>query len=438
MGLVQFFRILWARRVMIALALLATMATAILVARLLPARYEAHSRVMLDIVKPDPVTGEVIGSQFMRAFVATQQELITDYRTAGIVVDELGWTEVPQLAQEYDASGAQAQGVDFRRWLAQRIIDFTQVQLIQGSNILEITYTSTNPETAARVADVIRAAYIQQTATARRGDARENADWFDRQVVEVREKLRAAELAKANFERENGVILAEDLSDPEVKRLQSLATAPPPAPVVTPGQTISTPPPATAASAGALSQLDAQIASAAEQLGPNHPQLQQLQRQRAALQTQVNRELAASRAVGQTRTTAPTVSSGPSATALYREQQAKVLAQRGKVDEARRLAQDVAVLQEQYQTTATRAAELGQEAESRETGLTPLGNAVTPDSPEFPKWPLVIFGSLVLGLALGVLAALVTELLRRRVRGPEDMVLAKVPVIGAMPRPAAA
>lgn len=438
MGVVQFFRILWARRVMIVLALAATMGTAILIAKLLPPRYVASSRVMLDIVKPDPVTGEVIASQFMRAFVSTQQELIKDYRTAGIVVDELGWTQVPQLAQEYEASGAQAQGIDFRRWLAQRIIDFTNVNLIQGSNILEITFTSTNAETAARVADVIRAAYVQQTAASRRGDARENAQWFERQVGEVRQRLAVAEQSKAAFERDNGVVLGDDLSDPEVQRLQSLATAPPPAPVVTPGQTISTPPPATAASAGALSQLDAQIATASQQLGPNHPQLQQLRQQRGALQSQVNRELAASRAVGQTRTTAPTVSGGPSAATLYRQQQAKVLAQRGQVDEARRLAQDVAVLREQYETTAKRAADLSQQAEARETGLTPLGNAVTPASPEFPKWPLVIFGSLALGLVLGVLAALLTELLRRRVRGQEDMVLAGVPVIGAMPRPVAA
>ena len=438
MSVTQFFRILWARRVMIALALMATMGTAILIAKLLPPRYEAASRVMLDIVKPDPVTGEVIASQFMRAFVATQQELIKDYRTAGGVVDELGWTQVPALAQQYQASGAEAQGIDFRRWLAQRIIDNTGVALIQGSNILEITYTSTNAETAARVADLIRQAYVEQTVASRRGDARENAQWFGRQVGEVRQKLTAAEQAKAAFERQNGVVLSDDLTDPEVQRLQSLATAPPPAPVVTPGATITTPTPPVAASAGALAQLDAQITSAGQQLGPNHPQLQQMQRQRAALQAQVNRELAASSAAGQTRTTPPTVSGGQSAASLYRQQQAKVLADRGKVDEARRLAQDVAVLREQYQSTAKRFADLSQQAEARETGLTPLGNAVTPRSPEFPKWPLVIFGSLALGLILGVLAALTTELLRRRVRGEEDLALAGVPVIGSMPRPVAA
>ena len=438
MGVVQFFRILWARRVMILVALVVTMGAAVLIAKLVPPRYEASSRVMLDIVKPDPVTGEVIQSQFMRAFVSTQQELIKDYRTAGIVVDELGWTQIPELARQYDASGAQEQGIDFRRFLAQRIIDFTTVKLIEGSNILEITFTSTNGESAAKVADVIRSAYIQQTASARRGGAREDAEWFEQQLGEVRQRLTVAEQAKASFERANGVVLADDMSDPEVQRLQSLATVAPPPPVVTPGTTIAASAPPVAASAGALASLDAQITTVGQQLGPNHPQLQQMRQQRAALQSQVNRELAASSAAGQVRTTAPTVSGGVSAASLYRQQQAKVLADRGKVDEARRLAQDVAVLREQYQTTAKRAADLSQQAQARETGLTPLGNAVTPDSPVFPKWPLVVFGSLALGLVLGVLAALVTELLRRRVRGEEDMVLAGVPVIGSMPRRVAA
>jgi hypothetical protein len=47
--------------------------------------------------------------------------------------------------------------------------------------------------------------------------------------------------------------------------------------------------------------------------------------------------------------------------------------------------------------------------------------------------PLIIFGSGVLGLAIGVLSALLAELLHRRVRGLEDLQsLANAPLLGAI------
>jgi capsular polysaccharide biosynthesis protein len=123
---------------------------------------------------------------------------------------------------------------------------------------------------------------------------------------------------------------------------------------------------------------------------------------------------------------------------LYSAQQAKVLAQRGKVAEAQRLSADVRVLRDQYAKTSARAVELQQQGEADETGLTLLGNATTPASPVFPKWPLVIFASLAGGLALGLILSLAIELFGRRVRGVEDLRIGDVPVLGTMARPAAA
>ena len=52
--------------------------------------------------------------------------------------------------------------------------------------------------------------------------------------------------------------------------------------------------------------------------------------------------------------------------------------------------------------------------------------------PAFPNWPLIIFGSLGLGLALGMLAALITELLARRVRSAADLRFGDLPMLGEM------
>lgn len=420
MGLVQFFRILWARRSILLLTTLSCLVGAVLIARALPARYLATSRVMLDIVKPDPVTGEVIASGFARAYVKTQIELIRDYRVAGKVVDQLGWTSSPELSAAYERRPA-SDTRDFRRWLAQQVIDNTSASLIDTSNILEIRYSTTSADAAARVSDAIRQAYIDQAVSFRRDDAANNANWFRQQATRIRAELAAAEKRKADFERANGVVLEDNNTDVESSRLTALAAA------SAAGPTPSAPVSVGGANPGdaQLAQANVAVANAQRTLGPNNPELQAMIKQRDAIAASA----ASSRVV--TRAGGPT---GPSLSSLYSAQQAKVLAQRGKVGEARQLGADVAVLRDQYAKTAARAADLEQQGQSTESGLTLLGSAVAPQSPAFPKWPLIIFGSIALGLVLGILVSLVAELLARRVRGIEDLRLPGIPVLGMMAR----
>lgn len=413
MNVFQLLRIIWARRALTILSTIIVFGAAVLAGRLLPPRYTVHSRVLLDVVKPDPVTGQVINSTFARAYVKTQTELITDYRVAGRVVDALGWTSNPQFAAQYalrDASDKR----DFRRWLAQIIIDRTDPVLVEGSNILDITYTGPSGSQSAIVADALRKAYVEQVLDFKREDAERNGAWFRSQADRLKIDLAAAEKRKADFERANGIILADDTTDTETKKLEALAAASVQQPSVTQQ--------AAPAENAQLAQADAAIAEAQKVLGPNNPDLIKMHAQRDALAK-------SSKSAGVARA----VVTGPSIASQYSAQQAKVLAQRDKVGQAQQLAADVAVLRDQYNKTAARAADLGQQSASDESGLTLLGSAVAPSSPTFPNWPLIIIGSLALGIGLGIAASLVTELMSRRVRGPEDLRLPDVPVIGVMP-----
>lgn len=422
MSISHFFRILWVKRSLILLTTLASLLAGLLVLAIVPPRYSASSRVVLDIMKPDPVTGETVSSSYAGAFVTTQIEIIKDYRVAGRVVDMFDWTSSPQLAAAFQNSG-QAGTIDFRRWLADTVIDGTEVKPLIGSNILEIEYTSDNPETAAKVADGLREAYLQETRDQRQQVARRNAEWFSTQTQRLRGQLAEAEKKLTAFEKANNVVITPDGDDAESSRLaamSSIAPAPsapmmsaPSVPVMSPSQ-------------GQLSQLDASIQSMTATLGPNHPKIVAMRQQRAALASTVAQELAVARAAAR----GPTVSSGPSAEQVFSAQQAKVLAQRGKAGEARQLAVDVSVLREQVAATAKRAADLQQEAQSNEASLTFLGSATVPRSPTFPKVPLVIFGALALGLALGIGLALLVELLKRKVRGPSDLQIDGVPLLG--------
>lgn len=413
----QILRLLWARRALIAIATIACLFAATIAGLVIPARYEAHARVILNVVKPDPVTGEIIASQFARTYVQTQSELIRDYRIAGKVIDILGWASSPEMAEDYE--NRRADDVrDFRRWMAQIVIDNTKAELISGSNILDISYTAPSPQGAALVAEALRRAYVEQAVAFRREDASSDAEWFRNQAAKLKEQLTVAEQRKTEFERANGIVLDDQDVDQDVRRLTALAqtSMPPMGPAIAVG--------ASNPAAAQIAQLDAAISTAERTLGPNNPHLLDMKRQRAAL--------AGSSAAAPVVSSAPT---GPSIDSQYSAQLGRVLAKRGKSDEARRLAVEVAVLREQYQKASTRVAELQQQAESIESGLTLLGAATAPDKPKFPNWPLIFFGALGLGLVLGVLAAVLAELLARRVRSTDDLLFAGLPVLGEMAVP---
>jgi uncharacterized protein involved in exopolysaccharide biosynthesis len=406
-------RIIWARRSLIGAATVACVLGAYIVTLVLPPRWDATSRVMMGLLKPDPVTGLVIGNS-ANAYVTTQMELLKDYSVAGQVADQLGWLSDPRLIDQYEHRSKSDQR-DFRRWLAQIVIDRTKVKVPEGSNILEISYTATNPNDAKVVADALRQAYIDTSLAFRRDQATRDANWFQSQAAQIKTSLDAASAAQADYERQNGIVMADDKTDLDTARLRSLAGQG----AIAPAPIFSAPPVASASSIQ-LAQLDTQIAEASKTLGPNHPQLQAMQAERATLAQQAARDDATAKA--QAGAAASAASASASAVeAAVQSAKSRVLGESDKLARLSQLASQVNLLKDEFDKTSARGADLRQEAAVADTGLTPLGNAATPRSPSFPNRMLIIPGAFALGLAAGVLVALLIELFNRRVRGVEDI-----------------
>lgn len=407
MSIFQFFRILWVRRWIILPTFLICLVTAAIVTQFLPERYRATTRLVLETFKPDPVTGQVLGSGLLRAYAQTQVELIEDYRTAGRVVDQLGWANDPGNIAAFNASKAAASG-DIRRWLAQQIIDGTQARLIEGSNILEIDYVDSTSERAEQITNLIRQSFLQESLAFKRESASKSATWYADQAETARKALVEAEAARTAFAKANGIVLTANNTDLDTQKLEMLS-----------GQSAAAAtsaavrlPTSVSPAQAQLTQLDQQIAQAAETLGPNHPVFQALQRQRIALAATAARETAAANTGGVDRG------------ALESEMasaRSKVIADREKLDKLAQMQRDVALKQDQYVKAAARVADLRLEAQSDDSGMTPLGEASAPDKPYFPKIPLIVGASAGFGLGIGVLAALLIELLGRRVRSKEDL-----------------
>lgn len=421
MNIVQFLRILWARRILVIVAFFASVVGAYVVVSLVQPRYEATARVNVDLLKADPVSGMAKDVRNAGVFFDAQQELLRDYSVTGPVVDKLGWLTDPGRISAYQSRPA-TDTRDFRRWLAQQVADAITTK-ITSSTVLEITFKSPNPVEAQAGARALREAYMAASLQTQQQDAAKLATWYSQQADIARQAADEAETRKAAYEKETGIVMQSNDQDMDSGRLAALSQ-----------MTMPTPSSVGAGSGSRLqlAQVDAQIAQVSKNLGPNHPEMQALRAQRASLAQVVAQEDAEARQV---------TSGASGAAALSRvlqEEKSRVIGQRDKVERLRQLQADVDLRRDQYKKTAARSAELSLQASLTDPGLTPMGVVLAPTKPVFPNKPLMVGGAALLGIGLGLGLSLLLELLNRRVRGVEDLNLSPdVRCIGVVrsPRP---
>ncbi len=434
MSLIQLLRILIARRLILLGCVGLCLVVAIGVGLILPARYPATARVMMDNFKPDPVTGTMMNVAGLRTFTRTQLELIKDYRIAGEAVDRLGMANNPQLQAAWQAETGGFG--DFRRWLSDRIVASVQVTLVEGSNILAISYEAPNPEIARRTVNALRDAYIDNSLRLRTDTAGRTAEWYREQAGRALKSLEAAEATKTKFEQENGIVMtaAGEAESVKLASLQAALTA------ARSGQSVqqfeamrqSTTSSVVETLKVQLATLNDQIEQASERLGVQHPTYIALLSRRGQLERQLGREQAAARQAG-------AMQLGASRSGIaqlesdYETQRAKVFAMKEKLDKLTQLVSEVQLRRQQYEQAAKRTSELQLESNVADSGLIVLGDATVASRPSFPNWPLIFGLATGAGLALGLAMSLLVELLNRRVRGAEDLSLAaRVPVFAVI------
>ncbi len=423
MNIGQFLVIFWARRVLIFWATVSCLIGALIVCALLPPRWESTARVMLNYIKPDPVTGQIIAGGSAGAYVNTQIQLVTDYTVTGKVAEQIGWFSDPDLQKAFQNRSA-GDRRDFRHFLADMVSANTKAKPLEGSNILEISYTAATAKGAQAVADALLKGYMTATLEQRQQDAERNAVWYEAQTAKAKQALDQAVATVTAYEKENGIVLQDNKIDADSARLQALSvqSAAIGSPFV---PTTDTSPTATQ-----LAETDSELTVAEKTLGPNNPAMQELKAKRAALASAVDKERANMRAMADH-------AAASSAEAREHEvavQKSRVIAQGDKIGRLSQLQQDLDLRREWYQRTNAKAAEFREESLSSDIGVTPLGSATTPKEPVFPNYLLIVPGAIIAGLAVGVLVSLLMELLGRRVRSVGDLDLAgDAPLICVIP-----
>lgn len=447
MNLQQFLLILQARYKIVLYTLLATVATTLIVSLLLPKQYSATATVLVDVKSPDPVGGIVLPAQMLPGYMATQIDIINSQKVTLKVVKTLRMAENPTAREQWQEE-TEGQG-SIEIWLAELLQKKLDVKPARESNVVQINYTATDPKFAAVIANAFAQAYIDTNLELKVEPARQYAVWFDERTRQLRDGYEKAQATLSAYQREHGIVAADERLDIENARLaelssqqtgiQALRSETRSRQAQARGNTETTPEvlqnSLIQGLKADLARLEAKLQETGGQLGRNHPQVQRLESEADSLRSKIESEtqqivggLSTSNRVNAQRET--------EVKAALAAQKERVLEIKKQRDELAVLQREVESAQRAYDLVTQRLAQASLESQSTQTNIALLNPAVEPLKHSSPKLLLNLMLSLFLGGMLGVGAAFLLELADQRIRGLDDLALSLgLPVLGVIEKP---
>jgi chain length determinant protein EpsF len=440
-NLLQVLLILRLRWWLVLLLFVLTVSGAAVYVMNVPKQYSSTTSLLLDI-KTDPLLATLAPNLATPGFMATQTEIIKSDRVGMRVVKMLGLAQNPTVvAQWREATDGR---VPLETYFGDIMLRGLVVEPSQGSSILNLTYSANEPKFAAAVANTFARAYIDLSVELRLGPTREYASFFDDRQKQLRIDLEAAQAKLSAFQQTKGIVASAERLDLEISRLSSLETAfagalAESADTSSRSRNTGTETSVDVQQSSVVQGLKSELARAETRMnevstnyGSNHPVRVQLEAQIAELKQQISSEMR--RVSGATanvnRITGQKIGELRS---MIEGQKRVVLSLRSQRDEAAVLQREVDTAQRAFEAVSTRRSQLANESQAEQAGARILSPATEPLTHSSPNIRKAITIAIVMGLMLGVGAALAWEMLDRRIRSESDMIIADgVPVLGVM------
>jgi len=437
MDLNQYLLALRARRKTFALVLAAVIFAAVTVALVVPKRYDATATVLIDNRDEQSMTATRMSPRERAGYIHTQVDLIQSGKVAGKVVRDLKLAQAPGAREEWERDTGAVGTIE--DWIGAGLLEKLKVDT-GASNIITIKYSSSDARKAAEVANAFAKAYLDVALQLRTEPTREAAEWFEEQVRTLRAQVGQAQAKVSSYQKEKGILGAEERLDIEFAKLTEISTQLLAARNATYDAATrykqATELLASGASAdafpevlsstyittvkGDLQRAEARLQEQSEVLGPNHPAYQRTESEVKALRERLAAETK--------KVVAGLGNAAQQSGKREQELQQALAAQQDrimKLKDARIelavMSRDVENAQRAYDTALSRHMTIKVESRARQTNLALLTPALEPVRPAQPKVGLISLLSVIIGglLAAGVVYLL--EMLDRRVRSRSDL-----------------
>jgi len=327
------------------------------------------------------------------------------------------------------------------------------IEPVRNSRLVDIVYTSPDPAFAAKAANAVAKAYINQSMEYRFSESKEASDWLSEQLTEQRTALEASEAALQAYRERNGAVSVTDsASNIVVQRLSDLNGA------LTKAKTERINKEAlynqlkTAEASGKLdtfpavlsndyvqklrsdlSDLQRQQAQLAERYGERHAEMIKI---RATVETaDAKLKVELSKVVESVRNEyQAALSEEQSLQSALNSQKSEALSQNRTGIEFGVLQRDVESNKQIYENLMQRTKETGISGERKSTNIRVIDEAETPKAPISPNVQRSVMMSVIAGLTLAFGLIFFIDYLDSRLKTPQDLKnYLGVPFLGLIP-----
>ena len=213
---------------------LAIFVTSIFVAFFLPRRYEAEMKILVrheraeSVVSPDRAAPVQVQTEVSEEELQSEAELLKskDLLTRVAIachLENLNGDSLWSTLWEKVAGHRQPERPEKDPRVLQAVVDLGKdlnVEPVKLTNLIRISYTSKDPDLAARVLDSLASLYFEKHLAMRRAPG--VFEFFHQQSQEYRKSLAATETQLASFGREQGVVSPALKKEITVRKLAEL------------------------------------------------------------------------------------------------------------------------------------------------------------------------------------------------------------------------
>jgi succinoglycan biosynthesis transport protein ExoP len=432
MNLSQLLFALRARYKLILLTLVLTVTATVIVSLLLPKTYVATASMVVNYKGIDPVTGLSLPAQMLPGYVATQLDIVTSKTVALKAIDDLRLAESPEVKAQFleatDGVGT------VRDWLADLLLKNVDVVPSKESSVLTIIFKGNDPQFAAAVANAFAKAYMELSVELKTEPAQRASGYINSQIKDLRDRYEQSQNKLSEYQKKNNIFNADNRVDVENTRLNELSSqlvaAQAQAIEATSRQRQAQGNPGESPDVqnnmlvqnlkASLSIAEAKFGDTSQRLAPNHPQYiaskAEVDNLRATLKAQV--QTAAASVVSNAIILQQREAQVRAALVAQKE---KIMVLNGARDEFNVLTNETENDRRAYEVASQRFNQTNLEGQSKQADIAVLTAATAPIKAAGPKIVLNTLLSVVVGLILGVGAALALELLDQRIRSASQL-----------------
>jgi succinoglycan biosynthesis transport protein ExoP len=453
MGLAQMLRILRGRALLLLTVVFMVVAAVGVISFLSPKKYVSELALVVDLQGNDPMKQSALAPALVPAHLSTQTEIIRSRNVALKVIEKTGLANDPVVLESFRQSGGDS---DLNSWLVANLLRNVDAKTARSSSILRISYSSTDPNVAAAMANAFAEAYIQASLELQVDPARRQVTWFEQQVSQLRDELVAAQGRLSKYQSDHGVLGVDDARmDVENARLQEISNqlvavqaamydANTRREQITSSDQLDALPdlmknPLIQSLKSELARAEAKLAEIGERYDLNHPQYRAAVAEVTSLRSKLNLEIGVARGSLVQNATMARRQVGEVQKALE-EQKDRIIALKRQQDELTVLRRDVESARTAYDAALQQANQTKLESRVDRTNVAILNQATPPLLPDSPKILLNLVVGLFAGVVLAIGLILSIEVCNRRLRSAEDLTdFTDLPVLAELPAlPAAA